>query len=253
MLASPSTSFSTIVWSSADPIHHEHNNYDFRDQTEASQSFADHNYPPYQSQTKVEPNRSTPSTSNSSNPTMVKKLCHNASERVRRKKINTLYSTLRSLLPLADQPAKLSIPATVTHMVKYIPELQQQVEVLIQKKEELISRISRQDEQIDQANERQIAGRSSLSAVSVSWLNDREVMIQISTFKVHMNPLAEILPNLEKDGFLVLNASSFESYGGRVFHNLHLQVLSKKLQSFYEKGEEFNHENLGSMFFNDLY
>ena len=109
-------------------------------------------------------------------------------------------------------------------MVKYIPELQQQVEVLIQKKEELISRISRQDEQIDQANERQIAGRSSLSAVSVSWLNDREVMIQISTFKVHMNPLAEILPNLEKDGFLVLNASSFESYGGRVFHNLHLQV-----------------------------
>ncbi len=104
MLASPSTSFSTIVWSSADPIHHEHNNYDFRDQTEASQSFADHNYPPYQSQTKVEPNRSTPSTSNSSNPTMVKKLCHNASERVRRKKINTLYSTLRSLLPPADQP-----------------------------------------------------------------------------------------------------------------------------------------------------
>ena len=109
-------------------------------------------------------------------------------------------------------------------MVKYIPELQQQVDVLIQKKEELISRICRQGEQIHQENQRQIASRSSLSAVSASWLNDREIMIQISTYKVHKSPLAEILPNLEKDGFLILNASSFESFGGRVFYNLHLQV-----------------------------
>ncbi|KAL0001086.1 hypothetical protein SO802_014867 [Lithocarpus litseifolius] len=100
-------------------------------------------------------------------------------------------------------------------MVKYIPELQQQVDVLIQKKEELISRICGQGEQIHQENQRQIASRGSLSAVSASWLNDREVMIQISTYKVHKSPLAEILPNLEKDGFL-------KSFGGRVFYNLHL-------------------------------
>ena len=109
-------------------------------------------------------------------------------------------------------------------MVKYILELQQQVDELIQKKEELISRICRQGEQIHQENQRQIASRSSLSAVSASWLNDREIMIQISTYKVHKSPLAEILPNLEKAGFLILNSSSFESFGGRVFYNLHLQV-----------------------------
>ena len=34
---------------------------------------------------------------------VVKKLNHNASERDRRKKMNTLYSSLRSLLPAADQ------------------------------------------------------------------------------------------------------------------------------------------------------
>ncbi|OMO81682.1 hypothetical protein CCACVL1_12298, partial [Corchorus capsularis] len=34
---------------------------------------------------------------------MVKKLNHNASERDRRKKINNLYSSLRSLLPAAAQ------------------------------------------------------------------------------------------------------------------------------------------------------
>ncbi|XP_075668286.1 transcription factor ORG2-like [Castanea sativa] len=235
----------------------EHSNYVYRE-TEASELFAQ-DYPP--SQPKLEPNHSTISTSIGSSPAMVKKLHHNASERDRRKKINTLYSSLRTLLPPADQAEKLSIPATVSRMVKYIPELQQQVDILIQKKEELISRICRQGEQIHQENQRQIASRSFLSAVSASWLNDREVMIQISTYKVHKSPLAEILPNLEKDGFLILNASSFESFGGRVFYNLHLQaestyalkreVLSEKLPSFSERGEEFNYENLGSIYFND--
>lgn len=120
---------------------------------------------------------------------------------------------------------KLSIPATVARVVKYVPELQQQVEGLIQKKEELLSRISRQGEQFHQGNQRvQNPARSSSSSVSANWLNDREVMIQISTYKVDRSPLDEILLNLEKDGFLLQNASSFESSGGRVFYNLHLQV-----------------------------
>uniref|UniRef100_A0A803MM25 BHLH domain-containing protein n=1 Tax=Chenopodium quinoa TaxID=63459 RepID=A0A803MM25_CHEQI len=37
------------------------------------------------------------------NPMLSKKLSHNASERVRRKKISNLYSSLRALLPSADQ------------------------------------------------------------------------------------------------------------------------------------------------------
>lgn len=115
----------------------------------------------------------------------------------------------------------LSIPATVSGVVKYIPELQEQVEGLIQKKEELLSRISRQEQQTRQENPRQLPAQSSSSAVAASWLNDREVMIQISTYK---SPLSEILLNLEQDGFQLLNASAFESFGGRVFHNLHLQV-----------------------------
>lgn len=38
---------------------------------------------------------------------MVKRLYHNASERDRRKKINSLYSSLRSLLPSYDQTVSL--------------------------------------------------------------------------------------------------------------------------------------------------
>ena len=67
---------------------------------------------------------------------------------------------------------------------------------------------------------------SSISKLSTSRLSDKEVVVQISTFKVHESPLSEVLLNLKEDGLLVINASSFESFGGRVFYNLHLQVLS---------------------------
>ena len=103
MLSSPSTSFSTIAWPLKNPMSPEHSNYVYRE-TEASKSFAQ-DYPP--SQPKLEPNCSTISTSIGSSPTMVKKLYHNASERDRRKKINTLYSSLRTLLPPADQAVLL--------------------------------------------------------------------------------------------------------------------------------------------------
>ncbi|KAL8095267.1 hypothetical protein AgCh_036648 [Apium graveolens] len=70
------------------------------------------------------------------NPTgLVKKLNHNASERDRRKKINNLYSSLFSLLSDSNRMKKLSIPAIVARVVKYIPELQKEAETLVQKKE----------------------------------------------------------------------------------------------------------------------
>ncbi|KAL5546576.1 hypothetical protein UlMin_006263 [Ulmus minor] len=166
---------------------------------------------------------SPPSTTISGDPTVVKKLSHNASERDRRKKINNLYSSLRSLLPNSDQMKKLSNPATVSRALKYIPELQHQVQGLIKKKEELLSSFSRKVDLIYQERQKKSLAWRSLSAVSASRLNDREVVLQISTFKVHETPLSHILLDLEEDGFSVVNATSFKSFGGRVFYSLHLQ------------------------------
>ncbi|XP_019162255.1 PREDICTED: transcription factor bHLH101-like isoform X2 [Ipomoea nil] len=99
----------------------------------------------------------------------IKKLSHNASERDRRKRINALYSSLRSLLPDSDQARKLSIPATVSRVVKYIPELQKQVERLQQKKEELGSRICRQESSLAEFNMRtRIGSQRPIPAVSVN-------------------------------------------------------------------------------------
>ena len=111
-------------------------------------------------------------------------------------------------------------------MVKYIPELQQEVMGLIQKKEELLSRTTRQgDETHEEEQPAKSIARNTSIAIWASHLDDRQIVVQISSdSKVHKTPLSDILLNLEEDGLLVLNASSFESQGGRVFCNLHLQV-----------------------------
>nr|WKE35225.1 basic helix-loop-helix family protein [Rosa persica] len=224
MLALSPPLFSTIGWPLEDhPISLDHNNY-----FSAESSLL--HFP-----TTLQPqfdqlDHSTPSTAISSESnisSMAKKLNHNASERDRRKKINNLYSSLRSLVP-ADHAKKLSIPATVSRVLKYIPELQQQVEGLIQKRDELLSKISQQENVVLLQEEKQVKStarrsRSSLSAVSTTRLSDGEVTIQISTINSSHNFISRILQSLEEDGLELLNASSFESSGGRIFYNLHLQ------------------------------
>ncbi|OWM85472.1 transcription factor ORG2-like isoform X2 [Punica granatum] len=177
----------------------------------------------------------------SGDPSMVKKLNHNASERDRRRKINGLYSSLRSLLPASDQTKKLSIPSTVSRVLKYIPELQQQVQKLAKEKEDLLMRIPSKNEAEEDSPSAYYRGglgirqRTNSSAspevvaderrsVSANRLSEREVAVQISTKKETESPLPEILLNLERDGFSLVNASTFESFGdNRVFYNLHVQ------------------------------
>ncbi|CAK9188489.1 unnamed protein product [Ilex paraguariensis] len=243
MLALSPPLFSTLLWPFDEPISHEHNN--IYGETETSDSFL----PSSSSQPQAGLLDSTPSvaTLGTDATTMVKKLNHNASERDRRKKINSLYSSLRSLLPAADQTKKLSIPVTVSRVLKYVPELQKEVEKLVQKKEELVSRISRQEELVQYSGkEREVAIQNSLSSVSASLVGDREVLIQISTLGINKGLLlSEALMSLEEDGLLLLHASNFESFVERVFYNLHLQVqgtqnieiemIREKLLSLYEK------------------
>ncbi|KAE8656681.1 Pentatricopeptide repeat-containing protein [Hibiscus syriacus] len=173
-------------------------------------------------------------TSSNFDPCMLKKLNHNACERDRRKKVNSMYSSLRSLLPAADQTKKLSFPATVSRALKYIPELQEQVERLVRKKEELMLRVSEQGggKRRDPEEERMQSrpkGRclSGSVAVSMNRVSDNEVSVQISGRKVDnisQLSVSEMLHYLEQQGFLLLNASSFESFGGIVFYNIHLQM-----------------------------
>ncbi|XP_043705119.1 transcription factor ORG2-like [Telopea speciosissima] len=158
-------------------------------------------------------------------PSLIKKLNHNASERDRRKKLNTLYASLRSILPGADQTRKLSIPATISRVLKYIPELQKQVEKLKQRKQDILSSIHKKGDQIHiDTNQSNGIVRRSLPSVLVSQIEEREVMIQICGSQNMRSSLSEVLLNLEEEGLEVSNVSASASSGAVVFYNLHLQV-----------------------------
>ncbi|KAJ0977525.1 hypothetical protein J5N97_012999 [Dioscorea zingiberensis] len=164
----------------------------------------------------------SPTIHDSSN--MTKKLSHNAYERDRRKKLNGLYSSLRSLLPETEQNKKLSIPCTISRVLKYIPELQRQVQRLSQKKEEML---------LNKSRERRRAGLASHSdqfeihpVISAACLNNKQVMMQICIFNKQTTriPLSKILRVLEGQGLQLMDASTSTTDSDQTFYSLHLQA-----------------------------
>ncbi|KAI3472269.1 hypothetical protein Pfo_029757 [Paulownia fortunei] len=229
-----SPQFCSLGWLLEDPISHEQENINYlsRERTETSDSIDLHS----PSSIRIQPKKGDFASfhdgfHHADESKMVKKLNHNASERDRRKRINTLYSTLRSLLPPQDQSRKLSIPATVSRVVKYIPELQKEVERLSQKKQNLMSKVSRveEDSSFGLKNQRIKSIQSSVSAVSATQISDREIVIQSSVPKAEKRSFSEAVMSLEEEGFLTMNATCFESFEGRVFYNLHLQAQGSQI------------------------
>ncbi|CAH8392141.1 unnamed protein product [Eruca vesicaria subsp. sativa] len=186
------------------------------------------------------------------NSVVIKKLNHNANERDRRKKMNFLFSSLRSCLPASYQHKKLSIPRTVLQSLKYIPELQEQVKNLIQKKEDLLRRISDQRDNGRCVKPQSKAVASYVSTVFATKHGDNEVMAQILSSKIHKFSIYNVLSGLEEDGFVVVDVKSSSSRGERILYTLHLQLdktdhyklicqeLSQRMLYLYEeRGNSF--------------
>ncbi|CAN7061657.1 hypothetical protein Bca4012_095477 [Brassica carinata] len=179
------------------------------------------------------------------NSVVIKKLNHNANERNRRQKANALFSSLRSCLPSSYQSKKLSNPETVSRSVLYIPELQEEVKKLIQKKEDLLVRVSDQREHYVKPEPKVAA--SYFSTVFATNLVDNKVTVQISSSKIHNFSIYNVLNGLEEDGFVIVDVSSSSSQGEWLFYTLHLQVdkidsyklicedLSQRVLYLYEK------------------
>ncbi|KAI3830224.1 hypothetical protein L1987_04358 [Smallanthus sonchifolius] len=192
---------------------------------------------------------------------VAKKLNHNASERDRRKRVNELYAFLRSLLPMSsDKKKKVSIPQTVLRALKYIPQLQREVEALTRKKEKLssYSSSSANTSQDHLSVKKQSAKdammkRKSPAISSVRVLGEKEIVIQLISSTEHMSKNKDVgfLSNVldyfehEEDGFVLLNSTTFVGSGeGMSINTLHLQAqgdkkidaerLKKKLCSFHQ-------------------
>nr|GMD43025.1 transcription factor ORG2-like [Ipomoea batatas] len=173
---------------------------------------------------------------------MVKKLSHNASERDRRKKMNGLFSSLRSLLPPSDQKKEL--------------------ERLQKKKQELTSKVNSWQKISTSPPEfnkrRRVVGghphHHRQSYLSATQVGERDIVIQICSKKGTKNLFADALSCLEQEGLLLLDSSTFQTSEDRVnFYTLHLQVqgievmevdkLKEKLLSYFnEEQQNFYHD-----------
>ncbi|CAI9287665.1 unnamed protein product [Lactuca saligna] len=160
---------------------------------------------------------------------VVKKLNHNASERDRRKKVNRLYESLRSVLPMSNDRKKREKLWSYSSSTENI----------------CIKKQSAKDDIIDE---------KSLIVSSVSVLSEKEAVIQLilSTKSSGKNKdivfLSKVLEKLEEeeDGFILLNATTFKCVGeGMLLNTIHFQVqgnkkidaqkMKEKLRSFHQQ------------------
>ncbi|MFS7904173.1 putative transcription factor bHLH family [Helianthus anomalus] len=192
---------------------------------------------------------------------VVKKLNHNASERERRKRVNDLYAFLHSLLPKStNQKKKVSIPQTVSRAMRYIPELQKEVEALICKKEKLSSSSSTiANTKKDylrikkQTAEGAIIDITSSVISSVRVLGVKEAVVQLIYSTEHMSKnkdisfLSKVVEFFEhEEDVVLLNSTTFIGSGeGMSLSTLHLQAqgdtkleaerLEVMLRSFHQQ------------------
>ena len=91
---------------------------------------------------------------------------------------------------------------------------------MVQKKEEFTSK------NILNKQKRTKGGiENSSFVISTSKLSDKEIVVQISTLKINKGSISEAISQLEDEGLVLLNATSFETFEDRVFYTLHFQVL----------------------------
>lgn len=121
----------------------------------------------------------------------------------------------------------MSNPSTISKALKYIPELQQQVEGLRRRKEGLVTKLNEENLKQIRKNNKE-PWMSSLCAVN--WLSETEALLQIALEEqTHTQlPFSQILLSLEDDGLLLSTASSFRSSNGSLFFTLLLQVCLSK-------------------------
>ncbi|GLJ50837.1 hypothetical protein SUGI_1082800 [Cryptomeria japonica] len=140
----------------------------------------------------------------------VQKLCHNAKERQRRKRLNILYFQLCSLLPNTNRKTKLSNPAIVSQILSYIPELLSEIKKLSKQRDKMLASLE--------------ILQDSRPMVTVSAeMGSNEVVITVHSCRREIL-LSKLLRLVEEEELDVKSASMFAG-GEKVWHTLHLQMM----------------------------
>ncbi|KAL1539191.1 transcription factor bHLH160-like protein [Salvia divinorum] len=155
----------------------------------------------------------------------VKKLDHNAKERIRRMKLNASYLALQALLPDSRRSKKKwTAPAIVDRVVTYIPELENEIESLRGKKENV---------QLQRAKENNPSPREQDPTISLNQVNQQEAIFQVCVERQEQeeSQLTHLLECLESEGVNVKSASALDVSATRICHHLHIQGNEVNLHS----------------------
>lgn len=175
---------------------------------------------------------------NLSEDVLTKKLSHNANERKRRKHLNALYENLRSLLPFSNvnMKKKVSNPAIVSGILKYIPHLRREIETLSRQRDELLSlnRISGQalmtapaeyhpSQKLKNKLDFSETPKARLTEVSI-FAGGQTLLLTVQT--AHAAPLvfSRLFWLLEEEKLDVINASTFISRE-EAWHNIQVKAM----------------------------
>ncbi|KAG8368790.1 hypothetical protein BUALT_Bualt15G0083400 [Buddleja alternifolia] len=166
---------------------------------------------------------------------IAKKLDHNAKERIRRMKINASYLALRVLLPDSRRYKKrLGAPAVLDRVLKYIPEMENEVKELRSKRENVQSAAAAKNKKkiiIDNSSQYQ----NDHLTVSVNKVNDEEAIVQMCMAKEdhddqdqdRISAFTNLLQSVEDDeGICIKTASTNYVCDTRICYHLHIQVTS---------------------------
>ncbi|KAL0422281.1 UNVERIFIED_CONTAM: Transcription factor [Sesamum latifolium] len=161
---------------------------------------------------------------------VAKKLDHNAKERIRRMKLNASYLALRSLLPDSRRSKKRwSAPAIVERVLKYIPELENEVEALRSKKENILQQSSSASKKKKKIN---ASAQHQNLTVCVNKINQEEAVVQVcmgtgedDDEDGEVVAFTNLLQTVEDEGICsIKSASTVHVCEGRICCHLHIQV-----------------------------
>ncbi|KAL0335222.1 UNVERIFIED_CONTAM: Transcription factor [Sesamum radiatum] len=171
-----------------------------------------------------------------------KKLDHNAKERIRRMKLNASYLALRSLLPDSRRSKKRwSAPAIVERVLKYIPELENEVEALRSKKDDIVQ----QSSSAASEKKRSAGGQHQNLTVCVNKINQEEAVVQVcmgtgedDDDDGEVVAFSNLLQAVEDEGICnIKSASTVHVCESRICCHLHIQVnqSSSEVEGYIEE------------------
>ncbi|KAK6253641.1 hypothetical protein QUC31_015361 [Theobroma cacao] len=150
----------------------------------------------------------------------VKKQEHNAKERIRRMKLHASYLALGALIPDSSRSKKRkSAPLIIDRAVEYIPELEEEIEKLTLRKNDMLSTIKHKQP----LNQNPHLKPDQDPSVSVHEIRQGEVITQIYS-QIHPDDaFSNLLQKVEEEGTCIMSASTLQVSDDGVCYHLHIQ------------------------------